>query len=351
METIMIVDDELMITKTLSLLIKMKIKKNVLAYNTPKEALTCQALKENQVDVIISDFIMPGMNGIEFLLEVKKISPNTETILLTGYADKENAIRSINEVGVYYYLEKPWNNDELIKIVNNAIEKKYLADALKKKMQELELSNNDNRRLYELMSKEYDKEIQGSRSLLVALANVIEAKDKYTDGHTRRVSLVCKALGQALQLSPKDIDKLEIVGIIHDVGKVGVPEDILNKRGKLTEEEFEIMKAHPAMGEKICMPLGTFKDYLEPIRHHHEKINGTGYPDGLKDDQIELTTRVLAVADIFDALYSDRPYRVKLPIEKVKSIMTEEADNKLIDKSIVSLLFDLIDEGKLDTIV
>lgn len=351
METIMIVDDELMITKTLTVLLKMKTKKNIISYNTPREALESEDLRNNNIDVIISDFIMPGMNGIEFLLEVKKIAPTTETILLTGYADKENAIRSINEVGVYYYLEKPWNNEELVKIVTNAMEKKLLAEKLKVKINELNLSNDENKRLYELLSSEYDKEIESSKSLLVSLANVIEAKDKYTDGHTRRVSQICKAIGLELELKEEDIETLEVVGIIHDVGKVGVPEVILNKPGKLTTEEFEIMKSHPAMGEKICKPLGAFQGYLAPIRHHHEKLNGTGYPDGLEAKDIGVLTRILAVADIFDALYSERPYRSKLPIEKVKSIMFEEAGKDLIDISIVESLFKLIEEGKLSNII
>jgi putative two-component system response regulator len=347
METIMV----LMITKTLSLLLKMKMKKNVIAFNTPKEALECEELKTNHVDVIVSDFIMPGMNGIEFLMEVKKLAPNTETILLTGYADKENAIRSINEVGVYYYLEKPWNNEELVKIVTNAMDKKMLAEQLKSKMKELYTSNEENKRLYELVSKEYDKELQGSKSLLIALANVIEAKDKYTDGHTRRVSQLCYAIGKSLNLHQEDIETLEVVGIIHDVGKVGVPEAILNKPGKLTIEEFELMKEHPASGEKICRPLGMFKGYLEPIRHHHEKLDGSGYPDGLKGDEINLITRILAVADIFDALHSERPYRSKLPIDMVKGIMFDEAEKGLIDARIVLELFNLIETGLLSDII
>lgn len=351
MKTIMVVDDELMITKTLSLLLKMKTKENVIAFNTPKEALESFELKNRTVDVIVSDFIMPGMNGIEFLLEVKKIAPKTETILLTGYADKENAIRSINEVGVYYYLEKPWNNEELVKIVSNAMEKKYLSESLEKKIVELEKSNYENQRLYELVSKEYNQEIEGSKSLMVSLANVIEAKDAYTDGHTRRVSSIAKALGQTLMLNAREIEILEIAGIIHDVGKVGIPEAILNKPGQLTEEEFEMMKNHPAIGEKICRPLGALKDFLAPIRHHHEKLDGTGYPDGLKGDSIDLVTRILSVADIFDALFSDRPYRSRLPIEKVKSIMFEEADRELIDLRVVDALFELIENHSLDEII
>lgn len=348
MQTIMIVDDELMITKTLSLLFKMKTKQNIVTFNAPREALNSELLKLKKVDVIVSDFIMPEMNGIEFLMEVKKVSPETETILLTGYADKENAIRSINQVGVYYYLEKPWNNEELIKIISNALEKKTLADKLKEKMEQLEQSNSENRRLYELISKEYDKEIEGSKSLMISLANVIEAKDAYTDGHTRRVSAISSALGEELKLTQEELDALEIVGIIHDVGKVAIPEQILNKPDKLSDEEFEIIKAHPEMGEKICKPLGAFNKYLAAIRHHHEKLNGKGYPDGLKGEEIDVVTRIITIADIFDALYSDRPYRLRMPMDKVKSIMFQEAEEGCIDKEIVSLLFKLIEQGKLE---
>jgi len=348
MQTIMVVDDELMITKTLSLLLKMKTKQNIVTFNTPTEALYSQVLKSNKVDVIVSDFIMPEMNGIEFLMEVKKISPKTETILLTGYADKENAIRSINEVGVYYYLEKPWNNEELIKIINNALDKKRLSDELKEKIEALESSNSENRRLYELTSKEYNNEIEGSKSLMLSLANIIEAKDAYTDGHTRRVSSISLALGKGMNLSKDELDTLEIVGIIHDVGKVAIPEQVLNKTGKLTEEEFEIIKKHPEIGERICRPLGAFNKYLGPILHHHEKLNGKGYPHGLKGDEIDIVTRIITIVDIFDALYSDRPYRLKMPIEKVKSVMMKEVEEGYIDKDIVNLLFNLIETGKLE---
>jgi putative two-component system response regulator len=343
MQTIMVVDDEPMITKTLALLLKIKIKQNIVIYNTPKEALNSDILISKKVDVIVSDFIMPEMNGIEFLMKVKKISPETQSILLTGYADKENAIRSINEVGIYYYLEKPWNNEELIKTINNALEKSKLANDLKEKIEELRSSNDENKRLYELISKEYDEEIEGSKSLMISLSNVIEAKDVYTDGHTRRVSAISLALGKELKLKPDKLEILEISGMIHDVGKVGIPEQILNKPGKLTKEEFEIVKKHPEIGEKICLPLGAFKKYLGPIRHHHEKLNGKGYPDGLRGDEIDVITRILTIADIFDSLYSDRPYRLKMPMSKVKSIMFEEAETGYIDKRLVELLFKLVD--------
>lgn len=350
MSTIMVVDDEIMITKTLAVLLKMTTKQKVITYNKPEDALKSKELEDNKVDLIISDFIMPQMNGIEFLLRAKELSPTTESILLTGYADKENAIKSINEVGVYYYLEKPWNNDELVKIVSNALDKKRLSNELQQEMIKLEISNKENKRLYELVSKEFDEEKSNTKSLIISLANLIEAKDPYTDGHTRRVSLIAKKLGEEFNLSPKEIDTLEIVGMVHDIGKVAIPDHVLNKPSKLSDEEFDLMKTHTVIGEKIVKPLNSFKEYLLPIKNHHEKLNGSGYPNGLKKEEISFVTRIITVVDIFDALYSDRPYRKKMPIEKAIHILREEVGIGNLDKDIVDKLIQLIENNELDDI-
>lgn len=348
--TIMIVDDEKMVTSTLSALIKMVLKQSVLAYNNPVEALE-QIHPNQQVDLIISDFMMPHMNGLEFLKEVKKKSPETVAILLTGYADKENAIRSINEVGLYYYLEKPWDNTSLIKIVQNGLEKKKLTDSLKEKYTELENSNREILRLYDMLKKDYTREIDSVKNLVMSLANVIEAKDQYTDGHTRRVGAISRILGEKLGLDHDTLEYLEIAGIIHDIGKISIPESILNKPGKLTEDEFACITGHPAVGERICMPLNCLKPCLDGIRHHHEKLDGSGYPDGLKGSEISLEARILCVADIFDALYSDRPYRSRLPLDKVKEIIRSDAQSGKLDIQVVELLFKLMDSGELDRVL
>lgn len=341
-KTIMIVDDEIMITSTLATLIKIVLKLNVAVYNDPIEALNSEELSGQKIDLVISDFVMPGMNGIEFLKTVKRKSPEAVSILLTGYADKENAIRSINEVGIYYYLEKPWDNENLLKIVKNGLEKKDLSDDLKKKHKELLQSNQEITRLYDLMKKDYQQETDSVKNLIISLANVIEAKDKYTDGHTRRVSFISRILGEKLGLPVEKLRNLEIAGIIHDIGKVGVSETILNKPGKLTEEEFEAIKMHTTIGENICRPLNSLSECLDPVRHHHEKLNGSGYPDGLSGDELSIEARIIAVADIFDALYSKRPYRDKLPLDQVRSIMLEEGANGCLDKKVVETLIQLL---------
>ncbi|MFA9424011.1 MAG: HD domain-containing phosphohydrolase [Sedimentibacter sp.] len=346
MATILVVDDEIMITKTVAMLLKLRTKNEVITYNNPIDALSY--VNENkEIDVIISDFLMPDMNGIEFLMEMKKLCPKTESILLTGYADKENAIKSINEAGVYYYLEKPWNNEELVKIVMNALEKKDLSSSLDKKIIDLENRNSEINRLYEFISYEYSEEIEGIKSLMVSMANVIEARDVYTDGHTRRVAMIAKSLGKELGLKQKDIEILELVGVIHDIGKICISDNILNKPDKLNNEEFAIVMEHPQVGEKICRSLKNLGPALKPILHHHEKLDGSGYPQGLKGEEIDTVTRIITVSDIFDALYSDRPYRQKLEFNKVKTIMVEDAEKGLIDIKIVTTLFEMIKSSKI----
>ncbi len=343
-KTIFVVDDEQMITTTLSTLLKMVLKFDVRAFNDPQQALDSDVLASKHVDLIITDFMMPGMNGIEFLKKAAAISPNTITILLTGYADKENAIRSINEVGLYYYLEKPWDNNELIKIVSNGIEKKELSDDLRKRYEELKESKEETDRLYGLLKTDYQQEADNVRNLVITLANVIEAKDKYTDGHTRRVGNISRLLGERLGLPEDKLRLLEMSGLIHDIGKVGVPELILNKPGKLDDDEFEAIKRHTVIGETICRPLNSLSMCLDPIRHHHEKIDGTGYPDGLSGDQLTIDSRIIAVADIYDALTSDRPYRDKMPMDQVKEIILGDMNRGKLDASVVMELIKAIDE-------
>lgn len=349
--TVIIVDDESMITTTLSALIKMVLKISVKTFNDPVEALESEDLLSQKADLIISDFMMPGMNGLEFLKGVKEKNPDAVRILLTGYADKENAIRSINEVGLYYYMEKPWDNEALIKIIQNGLEKKELTDNLKEKYDELEESNQEINRLYELLKLDYQQEVDSVKNLIVSLANVIEAKDKYTEGHTRRVGMISRLLGQKLGMNEEELKNLEMAGIIHDIGKVGVPENILNKPGKLTEEEFEIMKQHSVIGETICRPLNCLGSCLDAIRHHHEKLDGSGYPDGLNANALGLEARIITVADIFDALQSKRPYRDSMPMAQVKTIITEDVNRGRLDEEVVRVLFELVDTHLLDEIL
>jgi len=344
-QTILIVDDEEIITYSLSMHLSLSTNLNVITSNDPVNAL--KEIQNKDIDLVISDYLMPGMNGIEFLTQVKKINNDITLILLTGYADKENVIKAVNQVGVYYYIEKPWDNDSLIKVINNGLEKASLIKQLKNKIAEIESSKDEINRLYNILEKDYRVQVESIENVMVSLAYILEAKDKYTVGHTQRVSAYAVKLASKIGLDEDRIEKLRMAGLIHDIGKIGVPEVILNKPGKLTEEEFELVKNHTVIGGNICKPLVNFSDLYDMIRHHHEKLNGSGYPDGLKEDEISVEARILSVADVFDALYSDRPYRSKLPLDKVIEILKEESDKRNLDAGLVEKFIEMVDSKEI----
>lgn len=343
---ILIVDDEEMITESISTYLELTTDLVVYTANKPETGL--QYLQEKQIDLVISDFLMPGMNGLEFLHSVKEIHQDATLILLTGYADKENAIKAINEIGLYYYIEKPWNNEELVKIIYNGLEKKALSTELKRKINELRQSKSEIDLLYSMLKDEYEQEKENIENVIISLAKAIEAKDKYTEGHTERVRELALKVGKSIKLDSESLKILETAAMIHDIGKIGVPESILNKPGKLTPEEFEVIKSHPIIGEEICMPLNSLTETRKIVRAHHEKLDGSGYPDNFSSDQIPIEVRILTVVDIFDALYSDRPYRVKLSLDKCVTILKEEAEQGKLDRQIVDHLIWMIEQGEID---
>ncbi|MGA7107667.1 MAG: HD domain-containing phosphohydrolase, partial [Terracidiphilus sp.] len=186
-----------------------------------------------------------------------------------------------------------------------------------------------------LRLKEYTDELENAETVLFSLALSIEAKDPYTKGHCDRLSSYSEALGRRLGLTQEQCVALRRAGVVHDVGKIGVPEHVLLKNGPLNEEEWEIMKQHPITGERICSPLKSFRLVLPIIRHHHEKLDGSGYPDGLKGDKIPMTARVLQITDIYDALITDRPYRAAMTHEEAIRTMREEAGRGWWDSNLI----------------
>jgi putative two-component system response regulator len=175
-----------------------------------------------------------------------------------------------------------------------------------------------------LSLKAYTDELERAESVLFALARSIEGKDPYTEGHCERLADYSVRLGEHIRLPEEQVTALRRAGIVHDIGKVAVPDAILLKPGKLTPEEWKIMREHPVAGERICAPLKTFRLVLPIIRHHHEKLDGTGYPDGLKGEQIPLTVRVLQIVDVYDALTTERPYRHALSRAEALATMEDE---------------------------
>lgn len=235
-------------------------------------------------DLLLSDVAMPGMSGLELCRRVKA-DPTTRlipVILITGLGD-DYKIEGI-EAGADDFLGKPFSPAELRARIRALLRMKAFTD-----------------------------ELEHAEAVLCTLARSIEAKDPYTEGHCERMAARAEALGRVLGLDQDDLTALRRGGYLHDLGKVAVPEAILLKPGPLTPPQREVLKQHPIIGEKICRPLRSLHGVLPIIRHHHERRDGSGYPDGLHGEAIPVTARVLQVVDVFDALTSDRPYRRAAP--------------------------------------
>lgn len=193
--------------------------------------------------------------------------------------------------------------------------------------------------------EELAAQMENIEDVVISLARTIDAKDKYTEGHTERVSQYAVFLGERVGLSDRTLETLRIGALIHDLGKIGIDLEILNKPGKLTADELAQIRLHPALGQQICSPLKALQEVGDIIRHHHEKLDGSGYPDGLTGDQISLHARIVSIVDIFDALTTERSYRDALPVEEAMRIMKEEAAQGKLDSSLVaefeSMLYDM----------
>ena len=197
------------------------------------------------------------------------------------------------------------------------------------------------RRSFELYTKMRKMYLETIR----ALAAAIDAKDPYTKGHSERVAETSVALAQELNLSGRDIENIEYTALLHDIGKIGIADNILGKNSSLTDKEFDKIKEHPVMGAKIVEPVDFLKNSYEAIYHHHEKYNGAGYPDGLKEKDIPLLSRIIAVADAYDAMGSDRPYRKKLSKDKILKELKDQA-GKQFDPEIVKVLISVLDRER-----
>jgi putative two-component system response regulator len=265
-------------------------------------------------DLVLLDVQMPNLDGFEVCRKLKSNSGTrlTPVVLVTALSATEDRIRGL-EAGADDFLIKPVDRSELLARVRSLLSLKAFTD-----------------------------ELEQAETVLFSLAQSIEAKDPYTEGHCQRLSDYSAYLGEQMGLPLEQITALRRAGVVHDIGKIAVPDAILLKPAKLTLEEFKVMQQHPLVGERICYPLKSFRLVLPIIRHHHEKLDGTGYPDGLKGAQIPLTARILQVVDVFDALTTLRPYKRALSISETLEIMEDEIKKGWWDPDIFSQFKQLV---------
>jgi cyclic di-GMP phosphodiesterase len=279
-----------------------------------------RVLFQQPFDLALLDVNMPHWNGIT-LCKILKSSPQSRlvpVVLITDDADSECRIEGIN-AGADEFASKSVNIDEL---------KARLRSLLKLKF--------------------YTDELEHAEGVLFSLARCIEARDRYTRGHCERLSTYSVALAEKLRLSDEEKIALRRAGIVHDIGKVVIPDEVLLKFGPLSPLEWELMRLHTVVGADICAPLRTFRLVIPIILYHHERMNGSGYPHGLKGDEIPLTARILATVDVFDALTTKRPYKKAYSVEKALEMMRSEARSGLLDPFLVDTFAILIQNKSLE---
>src|SRR6267143_2898189 len=249
-----------------------------------------------QPDLLLLDVNMPKISGMEVCRRLKG-NPHTflvPIVLITALTAIEDRVNGI-DAGADDFLTKPVDREQLLARVRSL-----------------------------LKQKAYTDELDRAESVLYALARSIEGKDPYTEGHCERLAELSARLGEFIGLEATQIKALRRAGVVHDIGKVAVPDHILLKRGKLTAKERKCVQRHPLVGEGICAPLKSFQLVLPIIRHHHEKLDGSGYPDGLKGKSIPMTARVLQIVDVYDALIAARPYKKAMPSAEALAVMEGE---------------------------
>jgi putative two-component system response regulator len=259
------------------------------------DALTIVA--REQPDLVLLDVIMPQLNGFEVCRELKRQASTRliPVVLVTSLQSSQDRIEGI-EAGADDFLTKPVNPHELRARVRSL-----------------------------LRIKRYTDDLDSAESVIMSLALTIEARDAYTDGHCQRLAAYAATLGQAIGLGEDDIDALRRGGFLHDVGKVGIADGLLQKREKLTPDEYELVKAHTVIGDRLCGELRSLKRVRPIVRSHHERLDGSGYPDGLRDDNIPLLAQIMSIVDLFDAVTTTRPYRAAQSTEKAIEELAEEA--------------------------
>lgn len=287
-----------------------------------------ERVKQEHFDLMLLDFIMTPVHGDQVVEEIRKFNKDLYILLLTGHKDLAPPLDTIRRLDIQGYCEKSDKFDQLLLLIESGI--KAISQ-----MQEIKEINEKLQSTYEELEKAYLESIE-------TLRYTVEAKDTYTRGHSDRVSEYSYLLGTYLNLPDEELKKLKLGGLFHDIGKIGVPDSILLKTEKLTNDEYSEIKNHPAIGAHILSNATVFKDIIPIVKHHHERFDGNGYPGKLAGANIPYLARVAAVADTFDAMTSRRAYRDPLPLNIVRSEFEKNSGTQF-DPEITPVFLDILD--------
>jgi len=280
-----------------------------------------EAVNEHRPHVVLLDVNMPGMTGIEVCRSIKQDASNrlTPVILVTGMAQREKRIEGL-EAGADDFLSKPVDPQELLARVRSLVR-----------------------------MKRYTDDLDSAASLIIAMALLIEARDGNTEGHCHRMANYATALGRALDLGEEDLQALHRGGFLHDIGMLAIPDAVLKKSGPLDPEEFELMKSHTTVGDSLCSNLRSLESVRPIIRHHHERYDGSGYPDGLKGDEIPLLAQIIGLVDVYDAVTTRRPYQGPHTAQEAIDILRGQVVRGWRRPDLVDAFADLVERGRLKT--
>lgn len=343
-QSLLIVDDE---PNVISSLKRQLRHERYTVFSANSGAAGLDLLKKHDIGVVMSDQMMPEIDGVTFLELARQYNPDIIRILLTGHASLTNAMDAINRSRIFEYLTKPWSDQTLKGTIarafehyNLVIENKRLQKLVQKQNEELRLINTN---LEGLVDERTSQLKEAVKEGIVMLAMAAEAKDDDTGDHINRIQALTRDICKGIGMSAKESEQISFASIMHDVGKIHIPDNILRKSGALTDEEWTVMQTHCITGEKILGNKPFYRTAREIARSHHERWDGNGYPDRLKGEDIPLAARIVTVADIFDALTHKRPYKHAWPVDKTLAEM-KSLSGKVFDPEILNIFLKIQDE-------
>ena len=321
---VIVVDDEQGILDSLSIFLK-RSGYSFTGTTNPLDAI--ERVKNEHFDMMILDFMMDPIHGDEVVEEIRKFNKDLYILLLTGHKDLAPPLETIKRLDIQGYCEKSDKFDQLLLLIESGIKSIEQMNTIKKINTELQDKSEELEKAY--------------LDTIGILRQTVEAKDPYTRGHSDRVSEFSVLIGKKMGLDDETLHTLKIGGLFHDIGKIGIPDSILLKESKLSDEEYSQIKNHPTIGAHMLGDAAVFKDIIPIVKHHHERFDGRGYPSQLAGENIPFIARIAAVADTFDAMTSKRTYRDALPLSVVKEEI-EKCSGTQFDPKIAKVFLDIL---------